>query len=176
MNQYWLVNLSLSMTLFRRNLRQRCCNYIFIPDLTPGFNWLGNDNCKTKRETLKFWNWVRLILDVWWYQLAKNRLVLRHFMRQFHGRWYVAKRTSKHPVAPCRVNTCILKTSGPRNCKAVYPSQHTYTRLIWKMVQWLKTSKQYPCKRCLKVSKYLHSCKRHFNSTRFTFVAVHIIT
>ena len=30
----------------------RCCsNYIFIHDLTPGFNELGKDNCKTRRKT-----------------------------------------------------------------------------------------------------------------------------
>ena len=31
-------------------------NYIFIIDLTPGFNRLGKDNCKTRRETSKFWD------------------------------------------------------------------------------------------------------------------------
>ena len=43
-------------------------NYIFILDyLTPGFNGLGKDNCKTRRETLKFLDTVRLILEVWRY-------------------------------------------------------------------------------------------------------------
>ena len=32
----------------------RCFNYIFILDLTPGFIGLGKDNCKTRRETIKF--------------------------------------------------------------------------------------------------------------------------
>ena len=40
---------------------RRCSNYIFILDLTHGFNRLGKDNCKTGRESLKFWNLVRLI-------------------------------------------------------------------------------------------------------------------
>ena len=31
-----------------------CSNYIFILDLTPGISGLGKDNCKTRRETLKF--------------------------------------------------------------------------------------------------------------------------
>ena len=30
---------------------RRCFNYIFILDLTPGFNGLGKENCKTRRET-----------------------------------------------------------------------------------------------------------------------------
>ena len=27
---------------------------IYIPDLKPGFNGLGKDNCKVRRETFKF--------------------------------------------------------------------------------------------------------------------------
>ena len=34
---------------------------------TPGFNGLGRDNCQTRRETLKCWDLVLLIIDVWWY-------------------------------------------------------------------------------------------------------------
>ena len=44
-----------------------CSNYIFILDLTPGFNGLGRDNCKTKQESLiKFWDLVHLISDNLW--------------------------------------------------------------------------------------------------------------
>ena len=35
---------------------QRCSNYIFIIDLTPGFNGMRKDNCKTGRETFKVWD------------------------------------------------------------------------------------------------------------------------
>ena len=42
---------------------RRCANYIFILDLTPGFNGLGEDNYKMIRETFKFWDLVRLILE-----------------------------------------------------------------------------------------------------------------
>ena len=38
-------------------------NYIFIIDLTPGFNGLGKDNCKMSRELFKFCDLVRLILE-----------------------------------------------------------------------------------------------------------------
>ena len=38
--------------------------YIFIIDSTPGFNGLGNNNCKTRPETLNFWDLMRLILDL----------------------------------------------------------------------------------------------------------------
>ena len=39
-------------------------NYIFIPYLTPGFNRLGKDKGKTRRESFKFWDLVRLILEI----------------------------------------------------------------------------------------------------------------
>ena len=42
---------------------QRCSNYIFILDLTPGSNGLGKDKCKTRRETFTFWELVR---HVYW--------------------------------------------------------------------------------------------------------------
>ena len=44
---------------------RRCSNYIFILDLTPGFNRLCKDNCKTRRETFKFCKLLWLILEVW---------------------------------------------------------------------------------------------------------------
>ena len=37
---------------------RRCSGYIFILDLTPGFNGLGKGNCKTRRKTFKFWDLV----------------------------------------------------------------------------------------------------------------------
>ena len=35
-----------------------------MPDLTPGFNGLDKDNCKTWREILKFWDLMRPLLGV----------------------------------------------------------------------------------------------------------------
>ena len=39
--------------------------YIFIVDLTPGFNGLGKDNSKTRQEIFKFWDLIRFIIKVW---------------------------------------------------------------------------------------------------------------
>ena len=65
-----LYKTHLSWQLNCRSLRcswsiacRRCSNYIFILHLIHGFNRLGKDNCKTGRETLKFWDLVRLILE-----------------------------------------------------------------------------------------------------------------
>ena len=35
---------------------RHCSNYIFILDLTPGFNTLRKDNCKPRPEAFKFWD------------------------------------------------------------------------------------------------------------------------
>ena len=35
---------------------RRCSNYIFTIDLLPGINGLGRDNCKSIRETFKWWD------------------------------------------------------------------------------------------------------------------------
>ena len=40
----------------------RCSDYIFILDLTPGFNGLGKDNCKTRRQSSKFWDLVHFYI------------------------------------------------------------------------------------------------------------------
>ena len=43
---------------------RRCSNYIFILYLTPGFNRLDKDKCKTRRESFKFSDLVPLILEI----------------------------------------------------------------------------------------------------------------
>ena len=56
---------------------RRCSNYIFILDLTPFFNKLDKDKCKARRETLKFWDLVQLLLEIWWYfQVASINIEL----------------------------------------------------------------------------------------------------
>ena len=46
---------------------RRCSNYIFILDLTHGFNGLGKGNCKMKWEIFSFWDLVCLVIEVWQY-------------------------------------------------------------------------------------------------------------
>ena len=43
---------------------RHCSNYIFFLQLTLGLNILRKGNCKPKRETFKFWDLVRLILEI----------------------------------------------------------------------------------------------------------------
>ena len=52
-------NISCSWSIVCR----RCSSYIFILDLIPVFNGLGKYNCKTRRETFKSKNLVRLLLE-----------------------------------------------------------------------------------------------------------------
>ena len=45
---------------------------IFILGLTLGFNGLGKDNGNTRRKTFKFWDLVRLILEIWWKEFVSD--------------------------------------------------------------------------------------------------------
>ena len=56
-------------------------NYIFILNLTPGFNGLSEDNCKRIQETFKFWDLVRLILEVLRYQQFPRKKLIIHAIR-----------------------------------------------------------------------------------------------
>ena len=49
--------------------------------LTPGFNGLHKDNCKMRRETIKFWELMRLILEIWRYIISFTSAMLK--IRQF---------------------------------------------------------------------------------------------
>ena len=64
---------------------RRCSNYIFILDLTADFNGLVKDNCKARREILKFWDLVRLILEIWWYVVNVTRYVWMKW--QYQTQW-----------------------------------------------------------------------------------------
>ena len=74
---------------------RRWSNYIFVIDLTPGFNRLRKDNLKTRQETFKFWDSVWLILETWRYS------VLVHICRAG---------TSINSLAPGRPG-CHFKTA-----------------------------------------------------------------
>ena len=52
------------------SIAYRCCStYIFILDLTPGFNILGGGNRKTRQESFRFWDLVCLILAILQYMM-----------------------------------------------------------------------------------------------------------
>ena len=76
----WLYLLNIVKPLiYIAHISRRCSNYIFILDLTPGFNGLSKDNCKTKRKKIQFWDMVGLILEVWWYMFAYMDVYLFYF-------------------------------------------------------------------------------------------------
>ena len=52
--------------------KMRCSDYIFLLHLTLGFNILCKDNFKPRRETFKFCDMVRLILEISWYVLSNS--------------------------------------------------------------------------------------------------------
>ena len=57
-NNCWSLRCSWSISCWH------CSNYNFILNLTPGFNGLDKDKCKTRQKTFKFWDLMCLILEV----------------------------------------------------------------------------------------------------------------
>ena len=49
------------MELLITQMSRRCSNYIFILNLTPGFNGSGKENCKMRQETFKFTDLVHVL-------------------------------------------------------------------------------------------------------------------
>ena len=62
---------------------RRCSNWIFIIDLTPGFNGLGKDNYKTRREPFKFGDLVRLISEIYSIRKRFNVFCIVSFAASF---------------------------------------------------------------------------------------------
>ena len=113
---------------------RRCSNYIFILYLTPSFNELGKDNCKTRREIFNRWVWCLL------YKKFDGKHILHHFLtlnchkllnfthkedkippishRQYHGQgWHGDARNqsiSRHGIDLFPF-TCILPQKGYRS-------------------------------------------------------------
>ena len=63
---------------------QRCSSYIFIVDATTGLNGLGKDNCKKRRESVKFWDLLHLILEILQYFTCDDSLRHIHVIMGLH--------------------------------------------------------------------------------------------
>ena len=74
----WFLFFRLCSRFLKHIACRRCSNYIFILNLTRGFNGLGKDNYKTGRETVMFRDWVRLILENWRYLSLQWPSSVRH--------------------------------------------------------------------------------------------------
>ena len=80
--------------------------YIFILNLTPGFNGLGKGNCKTRRETFMFGDWVPRILENW-----------RH-IRVPHVHWQAC------------TSMIVADVLAPNCCQAI-SKNHTDSTVLW---------------------------------------------
>ena len=62
-----------------------------ILDLTPGFNRLGKDNCQTRRDSFKFCDLVRLILETLRYlhtlYWIMKEIGARFKLKLFENKW-----------------------------------------------------------------------------------------
>ena len=77
----WSLRCSCSITC------QCCSNYIFILDLTPGFNGLDKGNCKARQETFKFWNLVWLYLTVVYFSVLSLFPLTSHHVVSWQLSW-----------------------------------------------------------------------------------------
>ena len=80
---------------------RRCSNYIFILDLTPGFIGLDKENCATRRETFKFGDLVRLILEI-------LRYLSKVLSKSTRSQW--AKPMSSSPFLQAVKLECVQST------------------------------------------------------------------
>ena len=70
---------------------RHCSNYIFILNLTPGFNGLLKDNCKKRRESFKYLDLLRLILETWRYFWKSKRFDYCDYLTTRHVSWLLSK-------------------------------------------------------------------------------------
>ena len=100
----WSLRCSWSITC------RRCSNHIFILDLTPGFNGLGKDICKTRRESFKFWDLVCLILEILRYFFPPNHAffpvmftmsLMQWILSQPCGYWWPGALAPGHQYPQC---------------------------------------------------------------------------
>ena len=105
---YILPSSLLYKTHFSRQLNcwsLRCsCYYIFILNLTSGFNGLGKDNYQMRRETFKSWDLVRLILETLRYIELSN----------YSGRTQIRNLNSQHTphILPMSWGVSIVRIWG----------------------------------------------------------------
>ena len=91
---------------------RRCSNYIFIIDLKHGSNGLDKDDCKSRREKFKFWDLVRLILEVWRYTMIFVRMYFQSMHKlPLHWRHNDHDGVSNHQPHGCLLNRLFRRRS-----------------------------------------------------------------
>ena len=66
--------------IIKRHISWELNHWSLILDLTPGFNGLGEDHCKTRWESFKFWDLVRLRFYSDFYSVTSNHMLQVKFM------------------------------------------------------------------------------------------------
>ena len=97
---------------------RRCPHYIFILDFTPGFDGLVKANCKTRRETFKFWNLMRLLIEMWRYVIKHTVTMHQYLSWQFS---YLANMLTGYGYTiPCTSNATYVDIHIPRSTANTY--------------------------------------------------------
>ena len=104
----------------------RCCfNYIFILDLTHGFNWLAKNDCKTRRELFKCSDFACLLFKVCWchhgcdmLELSSSLLLIKHasnvtinrcLTNRFRRKLRLMQETVAYPRHNTNVSSMVFK-------------------------------------------------------------------
>ena len=85
-----------------------CSNYIFIVDLTPGFNGLGKDQCQTRWETFKFCNLVQIISEVY----MKMHYIIQDSFREQNPLCWTLCWKAVQSIVESPINTMRLIQNG----------------------------------------------------------------
>ena len=117
----------------KHHLSWRCSNNIIIPDLTPGFNGLIKDNCKTRQETFKFWVLVPLTIEVYGIWMVLVIFFSSHWRHDSVPLLYLALfiQSFYQPATSLQL----------RRCKVLYVGNHLFSQ------QYCHTIYKYVCNR-----------------------------
>ena len=124
--------------------------YIFILNLTPGFNSLANDNCKSRREKVKFWIWCALYGRFDGSQIIStpsNHIFIWSKIIEYFFDW-------KNPW--CKV-LCYIRTATRTQCSGVIKvfiihQGKRKRHLITPKHAWVQMPSFYPLVKIFKVS------------------------
>ena len=96
-----------------------CSNYIFILDLTQCFNGLGKDNCKTRRETFKFWDYR--------FDSTLNSLPFYYMIVWYWQDW----RYIEFQVAHVEMSTFCMETKQKYKVQIEYQTELPFLRILY---------------------------------------------
>ena len=131
---FWSLRCSWSIAF------RRCSNYIFILDLTPGFNGLGKDNCSARRDGkhLSFGIWCAFILEDYQYMglvfgcVESIRMRPSYPKKEFRRLPCIAR-----PSAIMVILTIKVRRVPVFHLQEIFLKKHEYLLQVLEIHSWL---------------------------------------